>query len=68
MKKLKINNNNNNNDNNNNNNHNNDTTSTVCLFVSFEAFFQQYFSHIGRYFPNHRSWRVTPVLDYLPPR
>jgi hypothetical protein len=42
--------------------------SFVYLFVvSFYAFSQQYFSHIGGKFPNHRSWRVTPVLDYLPP-
>jgi hypothetical protein len=35
----------------------------VCLFVSFYAFSQQYCSHIGGLFLNHRS----PVLDYLPP-
>jgi hypothetical protein len=40
----------------------------VCLFVSFFAFSKQYFSQIGGKFPNHRSLRVTTVLDYLPLR
>jgi hypothetical protein len=30
---------------------------TGSLFVSFHAFSQQYFSHIGGLFSNHRSWR-----------
>jgi hypothetical protein len=35
-----------------------------CL-VHCKPFPQQYFSHIGGKFSNHRSWRVTPVT-FLP--
>ena len=37
----------------------------VCFFL-YALFIQQYFSHVGRWFLSHLSWK-EPVLDSFPP-